>query len=181
MQATQSTPTSGTNTHRPTPRGATRLGSALRQPICLALGFLGILSVQLAAAQSAIPTADSHPRLATSISLAAPALEASGDASKDDAEAYRKSVERERTAAELAAKLAPSLVRVEYWFKFDQGESTGFSYVRSSSTSRYSYDYDDSEELIREQRPLVVPGFVIAGKHSARPGHHGTSAIPGPN
>ncbi len=62
----------------------------------------------------------------------------------------------------ICEKLAPSLVRVEYFLKYDKGEAPG------AHTGSYSFfdirayrNYSDAETLIKEERPLEVPGFVV--------------------
>lgn len=58
----------------------------------------------------------------------------------------------------ICEKLAPSLVRVEYYLKYDKGEAPrSHSSRRSYRTYHESFD---AETLIKEERPLEVPGFV---------------------
>ena len=64
---------------------------------------------------------------------------------------------------DLAATLAPSMVRVEYTVQFDKGEapggidsSDGPRFVRYRSRSRYG------EQYVREERPMEVAGFLLS-------------------
>lgn len=71
--------------------------------------------------------------------------------------------------AAVADALAPSIVFVEYVPQYDKGESPGqdrwrawAAYSRGQQGGASPDDWEDWDELIREERPGMRPGFLIA-------------------
>ncbi len=62
---------------------------------------------------------------------------------------------------DIANSLRPSMVVVEYWLKYDGGELP-FLYVGlSENFSFHDLSMDTLSDLVSEERPLEVPGFVV--------------------
>ncbi len=63
----------------------------------------------------------------------------------------------------IVRAVSPSLVRVEFTLRYDKGEaprSPGWRY--QCPTCGRPHSYFDAEELIKEERPLEVAGFVLS-------------------
>ncbi|MDX1564028.1 MAG: hypothetical protein R3236_01425, partial [Phycisphaeraceae bacterium] len=70
--------------------------------------------------------------------------------------------------AALIKKLAPSLVTVEIMLKYDQGEAPQGARIGHGGGQHY-YRGLGAERLIREERPLLVSGWLIGPKRVALP------------
>ncbi|MGD8453226.1 MAG: hypothetical protein PVJ57_15520 [Phycisphaerae bacterium] len=58
--------------------------------------------------------------------------------------------------------LLPGFVRVEFTLKYDQGEAPGSGgWMEHMPNFGFHRSYFDAEEVIREQRPLEAPGYLI--------------------
>jgi serine protease Do len=65
----------------------------------------------------------------------------------------------------LAAKYAPSLVRVEYTLRYDQADSPRiYGWQRYCPVCGAMHSVAQGFELLREQRPLEMPGYLISDK-----------------
>ncbi len=66
--------------------------------------------------------------------------------------------------AEVARGVAPSLVVVEYWLRYDKGQQPGGP-LTSGGGSRWEADggRERGSDLVREERPLELAGFLVAG------------------
>ncbi len=70
------------------------------------------------------------------------------------------------TQLEIARRLAPSLVRVEFTLEYDHAEApemSGFT-QRCPNCGRY-HGSSDGEQLVLDERPAVIGGFLIDATH----------------
>jgi serine protease Do len=65
----------------------------------------------------------------------------------------------------LAAKLAPSLVRVEYTLRYDQADAPQLrGWKRFCPVCGTFHAIDQGYELMREQRPAELPGYLVSDR-----------------
>lgn len=64
--------------------------------------------------------------------------------------------------AKIAKPLTTGLVRIEYTLKYDKGEGPGYLWSLASQESQQGYGgWKDTEQLIKEERPMEMAGFLI--------------------
>lgn len=64
--------------------------------------------------------------------------------------------------AKTADAVAPSLVLVEYTVKYDRGDAPEAQGATRRCPNCGEYHVDEVDGLIKEERPLIMPGFLIA-------------------
>ncbi|MFO0828561.1 MAG: hypothetical protein U0572_10495 [Phycisphaerales bacterium] len=94
---------------------------------------------------------------------------------------------------DVAAAIGPSLVRVAFTLKEDRGETPGIS-ASARAAPRGASGFASGEQLIEDERPLEMPGWLVApdlvlahdpeipsrfiASITVRQGDHGTAAAP---